>query len=156
MTAMLTTSNAITDLDLAINGVFNAPRDFVFKAWTEPAHAMHWWAPRHFSVTACEIDLRPGGAWRARMESADWGALWIGGTYLEIAAPERLSFTFATEDWYGQPGPETLVSATFSDLGGLTLFAFHQGRFEDSDTRNGHEDGWVSAFDVLAGYLTTL
>ena len=145
-----------TQQDISINGIFHAPRDLVFKAWTEAEHAKHWWAPRYFAVTACDIDLRPGGVWRARIESPDWGALWIRGTYVEIAAPERLSFTFATEDWYGQPGPETLVSVTFTDLGGLTMFSFSHGSFENDDNRNGHEDGWTSAFDVLAEYLATL
>ena len=156
MTAMTLSPSATTDRDLSIRGIFHAPRELVFKMWTEAAHAQQWWAPRHFTVTACSIDLRPGGAWRARIESPDWGVLWIGGVYLEIVAPERLSFTFYTEDWYGRPGPETLVSVTFSDLGEATLFSFQQGAFDDIDTRNGHEDGWASAFDVLAEYLARL
>jgi uncharacterized protein YndB with AHSA1/START domain len=90
------------------------------------------------------------------MESPDWGALWIRGRYLEIVPSERLVFTFATEDWYGQPGPETTVTVGLTDLGDMTLVDFHQGSFECPDTRNGHEDGWTSAFDVLAGYLATL
>jgi len=153
MTAMIANPTVTVDRDVLINGVFHAPRERVFQAWTEANHAKHWWAPRHFAVTACEIDLRSGGAWRVRIESPDWGVLWIGGTYLEIVAPERLVFTFATEDWYGEPGPETLVTVTFSDLGGKTMFTFSQGAFEDADTRNGHEHGWSSAFDMLAEYL---
>ena len=156
MTALIATPIAVTDRDISIRGIFEAPRERVFQSWTEAEHARHWWAPRHFAVTACEIDLRPGGAWRARMESPDWGALWIGGTYVEIVPPERLVFTFATEDWYGKPGPETLVSVIFSDLGTMTLIDFHHGEFACTDTRNGHEDGWTSAFDVLAEYLATL
>jgi uncharacterized protein YndB with AHSA1/START domain len=142
--------------DLSIRGVFTAPREQVFAMFTEATHARHWWAPRHFTVTACEIDLQVGGLWRARMESPDWGALWIRGRYLEIVPSERLVFTFATEDWYGQPGPETTVTVGLTDLGHTTLVDFHQGDFECPDTRNGHEDGWTSAFDVLAGYLATL
>jgi uncharacterized protein YndB with AHSA1/START domain len=153
MTATIANPLAPVDRDLLIGGIFHAPRERVFQAWSEAEHARHWWAPRHFVVTACEIDFRVGGAWRVRIESPDWGVLWIGGTYLEIVAPERLVFTFATEDWYGEPGPETLVSVTFSELGARTMFTLSQGAFDDIDTRNGHEDGWLSAFDVLAGYL---
>jgi uncharacterized protein YndB with AHSA1/START domain len=153
MTALILSPATTTEHDISITGIFHAPRQRVFQAWTEAEHARQWWAPRHFVVTACEIDLRPGGNWRARMESPDWGALWIGGEYLEIAAPERLVFTFATDDLYGKPGPETLVTVTFSELGGATMFSFSQGPFDHDDTRGGHEDGWASAFDVLADYL---
>jgi uncharacterized protein YndB with AHSA1/START domain len=153
MTALIASPLAPTDRDLLISGVFHAPRARVFQAWTDAQQARHWWAPRYFAVTACEIDCRVGGTWRVRIESPDWGVLWIRGTYLEIVAPERLVFTFATEDWYGEPGPETLVTVTFSDLGGATMFTFSQGAFDDADTRNGHEDGWISAFDMLAEYL---
>lgn len=153
MTALVANPLAPADRDVLISGIFPAPRARVFQAWTDARHARHWWAPRHFAVTACEIDFRVGGAWRVRIESADWGVLWIRGAYLEIVAPERLVFTFATEDWYGEPGPETLVAVTFSDLGGTTMVTFSQGPFADIDTRDGHADGWSSAFDMLAAYL---
>ena len=155
MTAMILPAVTTTERDVSITGIFHAPRERVFAAWTEAEHARHWWAPRHFAVTACSLDLRPGGSWRARMESPDWGALWIGGEYLEVAAPERLVFTFATDDLYGKPGPETLVTVTFTELGGSTMFTFSQGPFADEETRLGHEHGWASAFDVLADHLAT-
>lgn len=153
MTAMILSPATTTDRDVSISGIFHAPRERVFRAWTEAEHARRWWAPRHFAVTGCAIDFRVGGSWRARMESPDWGALWIGGTYIEIAAPERLVFTFATDDLYGKPGPETLVRVTFTELGSATMFTFNQGPFDDDDTRRGHEHGWASAFDVLAEQL---
>ena len=140
--------------DLEIQGIFSAPRETVFRTWTEAEHAQYWWAPRHFVVTSCEIDLRIGGAWRARIESPNWGAMWIGGTYLDIAEPERLVFTFAADDMYGNPGPETVVSVTFTDLGSSTLISFRQGPFDGVENRDGHLDGWISAFDGLASYLT--
>lgn len=154
MTALIAAPRTQTGLDIQISGIFDAPRERLFRAWTEAALARQWWAPRHFAVTACEIDLRVGGAWKVRIESPDWGVLWIRGVYLEIAAPDRLAFTFATDDLYGQPGPETVVAVTFTDLGDATMFAFSQGPFDDEDTRHGHEDGWVSAFDVLAEQLS--
>ena len=150
MTALIVSPQTTTDRDVSISGIFHAPRKRVFQAWTEAEHARRWWAPRHFAVTACAIDLQVGGTWRARMDSPDWGALWIGGEYLEIAAPERLVFTFATDDLYGKPGPETLVRVTFTELGSATMFTFNQSPFDDDGTRRGHEHGWASAFDVLA------
>ena len=154
MTTLILSPLTTTDRGVSISGIFHAPRERVFAAWTEAEHARRWWAPRHFAVTACALDLRLGGSWRARMESPDWGALWIGGQYREIVAPERLIFTFATEDLYGKPGPETLVTVTFTELGAAAMFAFSQGPFADEETRLGHEHGWLSALDVLADYLT--
>jgi uncharacterized protein YndB with AHSA1/START domain len=63
--------------------VFDAPRDVVFKAWTDSAPSNDWSAPRVFTVAAFEADLRPGGAWRLCMRTPEGKELWVGGVYRE-------------------------------------------------------------------------
>jgi uncharacterized protein YndB with AHSA1/START domain len=103
---------------LVITRSFDAPRSLVFKAWTEREHLVHWSAPKGFTITHSEGDLRPGGAWRACMRSPDGVDLWLGGVYREIVEPERLVFTHAWEDADGKRGHETLVTVTLTEHAG--------------------------------------
>jgi uncharacterized protein YndB with AHSA1/START domain len=69
-----TTNNTITsveDRELIINRVFNAPRELVYKTWTNPEHLPQWWGPKGFTITVQEIDVRPGGVWRFVMHGPD-------------------------------------------------------------------------------------
>src|SRR5436189_29878 len=81
---------------LVITRVFDAPRELIWKLWTDPAHAKHWMGPRGFTATHFEQDPRPGGAWRGCLRQADDSReLWQGGVFREIVEPERLVYTFA-------------------------------------------------------------
>jgi uncharacterized protein YndB with AHSA1/START domain len=101
--------------ELRITRTFDAPRDLVFKAWIDPAHASHWWGPRHHPATVLEMDVRPGGNWRNCLKSTETGEeLWQGGVFQEVVAPERLVFTFAWDE-AGERGIETRVTVTFSE-----------------------------------------
>ena len=75
-----------------------APRERVFAAWTDVRQASRWWAPRDFTTLSCEMDVRPGGVWRRRMRAPDGTVVTKHGVYREIVAPERLVFTYITED----------------------------------------------------------
>jgi uncharacterized protein YndB with AHSA1/START domain len=91
--------------ELVITRVFDAPRDLVFKAWTDPRQAVQWWGPRNYPAAHLEMDVRPGGAWRGRLRSiADDRELPLGGVFREIVAPERVVFTFAWNE-EGERGP---------------------------------------------------
>jgi uncharacterized protein YndB with AHSA1/START domain len=133
--------------------VFNAPRDIVWKAWTDPEQLKEWSAPNGFTLPISEGDLRPGGAWRAQMRKDDGTELDLGGVYREIAAPERLVFTHVWMDENGKPGPETLVTVTFTDRGGKTEMNFRQSGFDSVESRDGHSEGWTECFDKLAELL---
>jgi uncharacterized protein YndB with AHSA1/START domain len=139
--------------ELVITRIFDAPKSLVFKAWTEREHLVHWSAPHGFTITHCEGDLRPGGAWRCCMRSPDGTDHWLGGVYREIAPPERLVFTHAWEDEDGRPGHETLVTATFAEQDGKTRFTFHQAVFESVAARDSHREGWTECLDRLEEYL---
>ena len=140
--------------ELVITRVFDAPRELVWRAWTEPAAAVKWWGPKGFTVPDYKTDSRPGGAWRVCMRSPEGEDHWAHGVYREIVAPERLVFTYAFEDATGKPGHETLVTVTFAELGEKTKLTVHQAVFESVTVRDEHVRGWTEALDRLAGYLT--
>lgn len=142
----------MTDLDLTITRVFDAPRDLVFEVWTNPDHLVKWWGPTGFTASTFTVRLVGGGQWRMCM--SDGGAeIWARGVYHEIKRPERLVFSFAWEEPKGTPGHDTLVTITFSDRDGKTEMTFHQAIFETVEDRVGHEGGWRETFDDLTTYL---
>ena len=113
---MIVSRGALTEPELVIMRVFNAPRDIVWKAWTDPEQALLWWGPRDYPATEVEMDVRPGGAWRGQLRSVeDRRVLTHHGVFREVVAPERLVFTFAWDE-DGERGLETLVTITSSIL----------------------------------------
>jgi uncharacterized protein YndB with AHSA1/START domain len=141
---------------LTITRTFDAPRSLVFKAWTEREHRMRWWGPRGFTVTFCEMDLRPGGGWRLAMRSPEGREDRQRGIFREIVPPERLVFTYAFEDANGNLGHETLVTVTFAEHEGKTKLTVNHAVFETVAVRDDHVRGWGEALDRLAQYATTL
>jgi len=142
-------------LEFTITRLVAAPRALVFKAWTDPALAVRWWGPRGFTVIECQIDLRAGGAYRKVMRSPEGTLHRLRGTYREVAAPERLRFTFAWEDEQGALGPEMLVTVTLTEQGGKTLVSLHQSGFATVSARDAHEAGWSSSLERLAEQFDT-
>lgn len=82
----------ISDREISITRTFNAPRPVVFDAWTKAEHVRHWWSPDGVPLAVCEIDLRPGGAFRFVHRTQQGEGPAFTGTYREIVAPERLVF----------------------------------------------------------------
>ncbi len=155
--ASQSSGGAANDRELVITRVIDAPRDLVFKAWTEAERMVHWLGPRGFTASDIEHDVRPGGAWRARLRPDAGGKdLWQGGVYREVVKPERLVFTFAWDDENGRPGLETLVTITFAEQQGKTRMTFRQSGFKTVDSRDGYEKGWNSTFDRLDDYVATV
>ncbi|MFA6239947.1 MAG: SRPBCC domain-containing protein [Candidatus Hydrogenedentales bacterium] len=135
--------------ELVITRVFDAPRELVFKAWTDPDLAKNWWGPRNYPAKHLEMDARPGGAWRALLKSTEnQKDLWHGGVFREVVEPDRVAFTFAWEE-AGERGLETLVTVTFAEHDRKTHMKFHQAPFRSGGERDGHHGGWTSCFDRL-------
>ena len=142
---------------LTITRVFDTPRELVWKAWTDPAYTQRWMGPRGFTATHLESDLRPRGAWRACLRRDDNGEeYWQGGVYLEIVAPERLTYSFAWDDTNDRRDHVTLVTLSFTELRGKTTMSFRQEVFETVAERDGHQLGWNSTFDRLAELLAEI
>ena len=142
--------------ELTMRRTFEAPRALVFRAWTEPGHLAKWSCPRGFTMIENRGELRVGGAFFAWMRSPQGEDHRMCGVYREIVPPERLVFTHAWLDDRGAPGPETLVTVTLAERNGRTEMTFHQGNFESVASRDGHEQGWNSCFELLAELLATL
>jgi uncharacterized protein YndB with AHSA1/START domain len=78
--------------ELVIERVFNAPRDLVWQAWTEPERLMQWWGPKDYTMTVSKLDLWPGGVFHYGMRSPDGHEMWGRFVYVDLFAPEKLVF----------------------------------------------------------------
>jgi uncharacterized protein YndB with AHSA1/START domain len=155
---MMTQSDPATSAnpELLITRTFDAPRDLLFKLWTDPEHLKHWGSPKDLTVPHHEADIRPGGAYRLCMRGPGGTEYRLLGVYREIVAPERLVFTHAWDEDDGSPGHETLVTITFEDAGDKTKLTLHQTGFASVESRDGHRGGWNSQLDNLADYAANL
>jgi len=149
MNAPLTEADRV----LVIKRTFDAPRDLVWKCWTDPKMAMAWWGPIEYPANYIDMDFRVGGTWRACLHGRDDGKdLWQGGVIKEIVPPRRLVYTFKW-DADGERGIDTVVTVEFEEKDGKTHMSFHQSRFESLAERDGHNYGWGSTFDRFDAYL---
>jgi uncharacterized protein YndB with AHSA1/START domain len=151
--------------ELVITRIFDAPRELVWKAWTDPEHMKRWWGPEHFTAPACKIDLRVGGKYHFCMRAPDGKEYWNTGEYLEIAPPARLVYSdkFADEkgnvvpaSYYGMPGdwPEQrVVTVTLEEHQGKTRMTMKQVGFPAGIMTEMANAGWNGSFDKLAAAL---
>jgi len=150
---------------LVIERVFDAPRELVWRAWTEPEHFMRWWGPKGFTTPFCKIDLRVGGVYLNCMRSPEGQDYWSTGVYREIVAPEKIVCTdsFADEkgnivpaSHYGMSGDwplEMLVTVTFEEYEGKTKMTLKHVGLPAGENRDMAGAGWNESFDKLADYL---
>ena len=159
--------------ELVITRIFDAPRELVFAAFTDPQHLMKWWGPHGCTVISCDADARPGGTWCISMRSPrvlpqfvqrnpinldssrenQWIVERQRGVYREVVTPERLVFTYAFEDDVGRPLHQTVVTVGFAEEGSRTKVTLHQAIFETVTARDDHMRGWTEALEHLAAYL---
>jgi uncharacterized protein YndB with AHSA1/START domain len=145
-----------TERQLVITRVFDAPRALVFKAWTQPEHLARWWGPRGYSLPSCQIDLRPGGAYRFQMRSPGGDIHWWHGVVREIVEPERIVWTCSVNNADGTAiSAETLLTVTLAEYAGKTKLTLHQAIFESVAVRDAHSNGWNDALDRLAEHLAS-
>jgi uncharacterized protein YndB with AHSA1/START domain len=156
---MPTMSETATDRELVITRMFDAPRELVFRCWTDQDHLAKWFGPTGFTATSVTADATEGGAWRICIHGASDGGNevdhWASGVYLEVVPPERLVFSFRWDQQGGEPVEDTLVTITFADLDGKTEMTFHQAGFDTVESRDGHTEGWRETFDDLNGHLAS-
>jgi uncharacterized protein YndB with AHSA1/START domain len=151
---------------LEINRLFDAPRERVFAAWTEPERFVQWWGPRGYTTPMCEIDLRPGGVMRFCMRSPEGQDIWCGGVFREVTPPWRLVYMVYFTDANGEKvapteygtsadwPEEALVTVLLDDYGGKTNMTLlhHAGTARDEEIE-GANQGWNESFDKLVEYL---
>src|SRR5277367_5272896 len=108
-------SKNLVGKEFVITREFDAPRELVFKAWTDPKHLAQWWGPRGFTNPVCDWDARPGKAIHVVMRAPNGVDYPMGGEFREIVAPERLVFTSGALDEKGNLLFEFLHTVTFAE-----------------------------------------
>jgi uncharacterized protein YndB with AHSA1/START domain len=143
---------------LIITRDFRAPRERVWRAWTQPDALIRWHGPGFYAAAEIRADVRVGGAWRACLKSdnPEDVVLWQSGQYLVVTPPERLEFTFAWETPGHEDGPgvQTHVIVRLEALAnGSTRMHFSQTGFLSVKSASSHSAGWNGTFDRLAEFL---
>lgn len=161
-------SSMAAEKELVITRVFDAPRELVFKAWTQAEHVKHWWGPKDYTMPYVTLDPRPGGKMHFCMRSPGGEDIWCLGEYREIVAPERIVSTdcFSDKDGnivdpvqYGMPPEwprEGLVTLVFLEQRGKTELTINLGVPESLADRVGARQGWDEMLDRLAEYVAGL
>ena len=152
-----TTFTTPSELEIVMTRVVDAPPALVFEAWTSPEHLPNWMTgPEGWTMPVCEVDLRPGGAWRFVWRRDDGSEMEMSGLYREIAPPERL---VSTESWGGD-WPETVNTVVLTEENGRTTITqtvtYPSVEARDAALQTGMKEGVSISFDRLADYLRTL
>ena len=158
------------DQDFIITRVFEAPRDLVFKVWTDANHLAQWFGPKGCTVHNAKLELRPGGVFHASMRSPDGHEMWGRWVFREIIVPERIIFVNSFSDENGgltrhPMSPswplEMLTTVTFAEEAGETKLTLRWGPVNPTEDErktfnSGRESmkmGWTGTFDKLDAYL---
>lgn len=140
------------DMVLTITRTFDAPREAVYRAFTEAEELKRWWGPQGMTCPVAELDVRPGGRYRTEMHAPDGGVYVTTGEFREVAPPERLVFTWVWGEGE-MAGHETLVTIELRDDDGATELTLTHVRFPDAAKRDLHDQGWSSSLDCLSDIL---
>jgi uncharacterized protein YndB with AHSA1/START domain len=155
----------IAERELVITRILHAPREMVFRAWSEPERVTKWWGPKSFTTPFYQTDFRVGGKLRMCMRSPEGRDYWGVGLFLEIVEPERIVYTDSFSDeqgnvvpatYYGMSQdfpPEMLVTVTFEEQGDNTLLTLEHKGIPAGEDRDGAREGWGESFDKLSEYL---
>jgi uncharacterized protein YndB with AHSA1/START domain len=145
-----------SDREIVMTRTFDAPRELVFKAFTDPLLIPKWWGPRAATTTVDKMDLRPGGAWRFVLSGPD-GDSAFRGQYREVVPPARLVYTL---EWESLPGHWLVETVTLEDVEGGTHVT-DQLVFDSQDDRDGMlhsgmQSGASESMDQLEELLSEL
>jgi uncharacterized protein YndB with AHSA1/START domain len=162
------------DREFVISRIFDAPRDLVWKAWTEPERLAQWWGPKGCTIRVVKLDVREGGMFHYAMSYKPGHEMWGRFVYREIAVPERLVYVSSFSDPAGgvtrAPFPtigptfplEILNRLTLEDEGGKTKLTLRGGPIGATEAEratftgmfSSMQQGFTGTFDQLAQYLT--
>jgi uncharacterized protein YndB with AHSA1/START domain len=152
---------ATEERDLVLTRLIDAPREKLFRAWTDPELMKQWFVPRPWTLSVAEVDLRPGGSSLIVMRDPDGNEFPNRGVYLEVIPNERIVVTDAyTEAWTPSAKPFMTAIVTFEDEGGKTRYTARARHWTAAD-REAHEkmgfhEGWGKCADQLAELVAKL
>jgi uncharacterized protein YndB with AHSA1/START domain len=165
----MTNSTANETERMVVTRVFDAPRELVWKAWTEPEYVMQWWGPKGWTCPACKIDFRVGGKYLCCMRGPDGYEGWTGGEYREIVPYEKIVSTMYFADSNGNrlnpaelgiehdgqaDSPDVVL---FEDIGnGQTKLTFIGNETMQNALESGQLEGWKEQLDKVAAVVDEL
>ena len=148
--------------ELVLTRIFDVPREKLFRCWTEPELMQQWFAPKPWTITRAEVDLRAGGSSLIVMRSPEGQEFPNPGVYLEVVKNERIVVTDAfTSAWVPSAKPFMVATVTFEDLGGGKTRYTARAQHWTVEDREAHEkmgfhEGWGQCADQLAELAATL
>jgi uncharacterized protein YndB with AHSA1/START domain len=153
--------------ELHITYLFDAPREMVFKAWTDPEQLKHWYAPDGCTIEFKSITAKEGGTYHSCIHDPVHGDCWIKGEYKEVTIPEKLVLTMVLtneagdsveslaagkpEDW----PKEIITTVTFTPIGNQTKLTIHQTVGEEEAKQTGAYQSWIKMFNKLNKLVDT-
>jgi uncharacterized protein YndB with AHSA1/START domain len=145
------TVTTLGEREIRIERVFDAPRERVFAAHTDPELVAQWWGRRMTAAVIDELDATSGGKWRFVERNEDGSETAFRGVFREVTAPERIVQTF---EWEGMPGHVSVDDARFEDLGDgrtkiVSITTFHTGEERDGMIDAGMEKGLNEGYEQL-------
>jgi uncharacterized protein YndB with AHSA1/START domain len=146
-----------SDTEIRLERTFDAPRDLVFRAYTDPALLARWLGPRRLTTRIETLDVRPGGMWRFVHVDEDGTESVFSGEFIEVVRPERISQTWTFEAW---PDASSVETATFTEKDGRTTVV-SLARYKAKEHRDGHlqsgmETGVQEGYERLDEVLASL
>jgi uncharacterized protein YndB with AHSA1/START domain len=168
-------TTATAQPDFVITRVFAAPRELLWAAWADPRQLAKWWGPRGLNTEVTKLDVRPGGAYRLVMRSAEGVEYPMQGIYREVVKPERLVYTCDLsehpDEWHDlidrswrttgrKPAIDLITEVTFAEHAGKTTqtvrMFFPSAALRDSMLKMGMNEGWSSSFERLTEELANI
>ena len=152
--------------ELLITHLFDASREAVFQAWTDPEKLKHWYAPDGCTIEFKAIDTTQNGTFHSCIHDPVYGECWITGKYLEVTSPQKLVFTMVMSDKDGnsvssveagkdEDWPDALITTvTFEPIGEQTKLTIHQTVLEEEAKKTGAYQSWIKMFNKLNALLT--
>jgi uncharacterized protein YndB with AHSA1/START domain len=143
--------------ELTITRIINAPRELVFKVWTDPNHLAQWWGPHGFTNPLCEVDAKAGGKILIHMKGPDGVVYPMSGMYKEVVVPEKLVFVSWQVDANNKALFEVQNTITFAEENGKTKLTMHASvskiTADAAPYLAGMEIGWNQTLERLDNYM---
>ena len=138
---------------LEIKRVIRAPRDRVYKAWTDPAQLREWWGPESVRTTNLIGDVRVGGKYRWELVTSEGEEMVVFGEYRELVPGKKIVFTWKWDDDEAWEARNSIVTVEFSDSDGGTEVRLVHEQLPSEESRDRHNEGWNSVLDRMEKFV---